>query len=498
MQFITKEYFVYLLSIYGSSIMRSVYKILIVRMLGPAQYGLWSTLSLILLLGNVLDFGLTYAFVKEASFSRGKGKLREANEIKAVVFTAMSAFALCASALLLASSFFFFKSNNAVFWLLAAIALLLLLQQTRNFVMSWFIVEKRFAILGLVALVQTFFTGMFSLVFVDRVHLIGLPLSFAVGNALFFLYVVTRFKGIFQIRVVTARLSALLKVGFPIMAIAAAYTLFFTIERVLIFRFMGKESVGYYGIASSLGGFFLLFPLSSGVFLFPRLSEQFAAQGCAQKLQNSVYRPTIILAFVASALAGIAYIFLPLAIRLFLPQFAAGTNAAKISLFGIVFFSVSIFSQKFLIVINRQLQCLYIVAGALLCKAALVFVSLKMSLGIEGVAFASVAVYCLYATSILVAAARHCRSSFSEIGRFLLKVYLPLCYLSAVMLLSRFVCSHFSFFGESLWGSLMWQSAVLAFFVLVPFSAFVKKRWSQCVALFSPSADLDASGRLSP
>ena len=60
--------------------------IIVARYLGPAKYGLWNALSLILEYSRYSDLGTKNALNREAPFYRGKGDFEKVNEIKNVVF----------------------------------------------------------------------------------------------------------------------------------------------------------------------------------------------------------------------------------------------------------------------------------------------------------------------------------------------------------------------------------------------------------------------------
>lgn len=68
-----KEAVFYLASRYSAGLFRLISKIIIARILGPKELGLWSFLAIFLIYGDLLHFGLVYALVKEGAFYKGRG-----------------------------------------------------------------------------------------------------------------------------------------------------------------------------------------------------------------------------------------------------------------------------------------------------------------------------------------------------------------------------------------------------------------------------------------
>ena len=68
--------------------------------------------------------------------------------------------------------------------------------------------------------------------------------------------------------------------------ISLSLTVLLTIDRILIFKYLGKENLGYYGIVFGLTDSMFLFPASLGTVIFPRLSERYDRSGDAKELKK--------------------------------------------------------------------------------------------------------------------------------------------------------------------------------------------------------------------
>ena len=355
----------------------------------------------------------------------------------------------------------------------------MILQQIKNYFLYYFIAEKNFKAVSELIFCLTFFIGSTTVILVTKLRFIGLPLGITLGYLLALFYIFNKYKPIFEFRINyinIKRFFSLIKIGFPIMLVVIAYTLFLTIDRVLIFKYIGKENLGYYSIVFALSGFLILFPVSFGIIIFPRLSEKYGAVGEAKGLKEFIYMPTVMLAYFMAALSGLIYLFLPTAVKIIIPQYIPGINAGRIALAGIMFLSASIFAQKFLIVINRQIQTLFIILSAIALKLVLIYIFINRHMGINGVALAGNIIYFGYSIFIIIFASYYCKISLLESMDYLIKIYLPFIYLLLILLISNYFkqASILNIGNEIMHISITF--ILFTIFVVVPFGYVIKKK----------------------
>lgn len=484
MSLIFRDSIGYLIAMYSSRLLSFICKIIIARLLGPGDYGLWSMLALILLYGNFLDLGLVYALVKQVPFYRGKGQIQEINVIRSTIFASITLIStIVGIAILTFYSIYFGKYGNNLSLTISLLSLVLILQQAKNYFLSYFVAEKNFQAVSLLIICLAFLNAILTISLVIKFSLVGLPLGLAFGYFLVLLYIFYKYRPTFKFYIDTKKLLTLLKIGFPIMLIAINYAIFFTIDRVLIFKYMGKENLGYYGIASALNGLLILFPASLGVMIFPRLSEKFGAEGEAKNLKESIYMPTIMLSYFMPILLGIIYLLLPTAVKIFIPQYLPGVNAGKIALMGIMFLSTSLFAQKFLIVINKQVHCLFIILFALLLKIVIIYIFITRQMGIEGVALAANIVYFVFSAFIIMYASYYYKNNLLESVKYLIKIYLPFVYLLLIFIgFGYFKSIPILNIGNDV-RHIYIDFITLVILVLVPFGYFIKKNLSTYLSL---------------
>jgi O-antigen/teichoic acid export membrane protein len=259
-----KDPVIYLIAIFGSRSAAFLCRIIIARILGPRDYGLWNILVLILIYGNFLHLGLLFALVKEISFCRGKEKWREVDEIRNTVFTSIIIISIIASIIIVISSIFFGKHGSYMFVIFCLIGFILILGQIKNYFLCYFIAENNFKAVSASILSLAFVLGSLTTILVIKFRFIGLPLGMALGYPLVLFYIFKKYRPSFGLSINIKRLFSLIKTGFPIMLVVIAYTFFLTIDRVLIFKYIGKENLGFYSIVLFLNSLLILFPISLG------------------------------------------------------------------------------------------------------------------------------------------------------------------------------------------------------------------------------------------
>jgi len=429
---------VFIVSLYITKALFFIYKIIIARMIGPAGYGIYSIILLFLLYAEYLHLGVANALVKQVSFFRGQGNTTEAAEIKKSAFSLMMILALTGTAIIIPIVYFIIRPEDrlpAIFYFLAPV---LILEQVWHYIVACFFADKKFTAFSETGVVSMLVSGVVILPLIARFSFVGLLSGLFLMAVFTLLYAYIRFRPLLAFKFDLARYASLLKIGFPIILIFFIFAFFFTVDKLFIFRFLGKKSLGYYGIASGLSDLLILFPLALGTWLFPGLSETYGRTGEAAHLKNSVYKSTIIISYLMSFIMVGVYLFFPFGVRMVLPQYIPGIAAARIALIGVLFLAVSIPAKNFLIATNRQMKCLPIIFSALILKSALSYYFINRQMGIEGVAIASSAVYFGYSIVIVAYAFLCYEKGFLKLLKYLGSVYLPQLVLFSLMLAALF------------------------------------------------------------
>ncbi len=474
---ILKDPIVYLISVYIGKLSSFVYMIIIARILGPAEYGLWNALLPILLYASFLDLGSIFASVKEISFYKGQKKQNEIDEIRNTTFFSVIIIATAVAITLLMVSVFFNKSDRRLSGIFSLMAVIIILNRVRSLLFSNFYADKKFKAAS-ASIILYAFSGILTIILVIKFGLIGVPLGMFTVNLLLLPYLFNRYGPYLSPRINIRRFFSLVKIGFPIMLLSMTYWVFLSIDRVLIFKYLGKLANGYYSLSSTLTGIIILFPSSFGIFIFPRISEEFGATGEIEKLKGFLNKPNIMLAYFIALLLGVLYIILPLGVKILIPQYAMGVEAARLTLIGVFFLSVSVFAQKLLVATNRQLNCFFLTLSVLFLKILLINIFINRNLGIEGVALAANISYFIYSFFILIYAFYYVRNKILKVLIYIFKIFLPLPYLLFFFLCYNYLQQTILLSTSNKILHISISCIILTIFVIMPFAFVVKKNLS--------------------
>ena len=300
----------------------SVVGALIVRyFLGPLQMGVWSLVQVILSYADYTNLGATYAVQIEIPFMRGQGKLEETEKMKNVMFS----FSFLTSLLFSLGLFVYALSarhhiSRELFYGLLIAMGLVILQQLNNILISFLRAYKNFKLAGKQMALSSFVNFVFIAVFSSFFKLYGfmwaMVLSFAFNVA--YIY----FHKPFQVRwqLDAKVLRGLIQYGFPLMALTFVGTVLLTIDKMMIAKFLGLESLGLYSIAVMTAGFISSVPNAIGIVLIPNISEKYADRENTEDLRGYLVKSNHLFSVLMPLLIGFGWFIVPLIVHLAIPS----------------------------------------------------------------------------------------------------------------------------------------------------------------------------------
>jgi O-antigen/teichoic acid export membrane protein len=419
-------------------------------LLGPAIYGLWEGIKLILGYSSCVGFGSLEGMHREIPILRGKSDEGKIESIQNISFT----FNLLATILLSFALFaitFFIKVNPQVITVLRFTALIVLVQFFRFFYDTWLKANNKFDIVSRMAVIEGIGL-MVSVVLIFFFSFLGFLIGYTFSIFISSLY--AYFKSNFQVRLKwnSKILKSIITIGFPIMIISISSSLFQTIDRVLILKFLDTKSLGLYSI-----GWLVFMPVmfifySANSVMFPRFGERFGITCKDGELKKFIVLPIKILSLLTSILIGAISIALPIAIPLFLPAYVGGITTSQILLFGLFFaYSVGMVGNFFLVTNRQYLYFLLLLTGVLI-NLVLDFFFLKLGWGIIGVAFGASISYFVFFLMMIFLAMKYCEMEKKEVLKFIGEVLSPLIY---VFLITMFITRFINFGGLTLFGGIL-------------------------------------------
>jgi O-antigen/teichoic acid export membrane protein len=181
-------------------------------------------------------------------------------------------------------------------------------------------------------------------------------------------------------------------------------------------------------LASFLSQVIGYIPGAINVVLFPRIMHTLGQSNDRQEIEKYYTAPVLLVACTMPVMIGVFYLNIDLAIIYILPKYIPAIAVLKIFILGLFFFTVWGTPRNLLIAFGKQRQTLVMVLFFLALGTTADIGVIKVGLGIEGVAMASLLIFALIALAanayVLVCLGKDRR----EIHAFLFKIYSPFIY----------------------------------------------------------------------
>lgn len=398
----------------------------VARVLGPTDYGLWNALQLITIYGTYASLGLLNALNREVPIYRGRGDEGKIAQMRNASLGAMVGL----SVLLCGGIFAYALMNRERFDpnLLVGIMFMggvVALQQLLVFFDVLFRSANDFATVGRLRLYRTLVEMALAVVLVWGLSFLGRLLA-AVATSIFLIgYSISRNS--FPIRPSwdPPEVGHLIRLGLPLVAAEILYGIFTSLDRLMIARHLDRTALGYYSVGLMAVGFLFVLPRVVWEILYPRFGERFGETGKPAALEHFIIVPLFGTATVMALLSGAVVILLPVGLAVALPGYMAGLDAARVLVCGSFFLALAggpgIFIQT---VTSRQTALLLTYGGGLSLAAAFNWLVLSLGYGILGVALATSLAYSLVATALLLHVLAHF-SRWTDCLRRLVVLYTP-------------------------------------------------------------------------
>jgi len=375
------------------------------RFLGPSDYGIWGTLGILLNYSNLAPMGSAEAVAREVPFYTARGERAHAR----VVVEQSFSFNLYAS--LLASLAIFLYANlrraslDPVFYVgLQVAAAGITLQQLYFYYRIVLRAEKRFFFQSKIDILFALVNVPTTIALVAFWGLKGLYASYVVVYVWIVGYLVWKVPIPLRLRLDRALIVDLVRIGFPVYLLGLVYTLFLSVDRMVIAKFLTSADMGYYTIAYTIIGTLGEVPMVIAQVMSPNLMSRYSRSATPAEMLPYVQTPTIAIATFFPALQVIVLIGVEWVLRYILPRFLPGLVAIEILLFGAFFIALVRGPSSFLLAMRKQIVAVWIYVICVLVAFGLNLWFVKMGWGLIGVSVATSLTYgllfALYVTYI--------------------------------------------------------------------------------------------------
>ncbi len=403
------------------------------RFLGPLQMGIWSTLQIILDYSKYSTLGVMNAVSREIPYHMGKGEEGAAEKIKNITFTFIvvtSIFiGLCFVGFVLLTRGYFTPELTYGLFFIAAI---IFLQRINNLFISLLRSYKEFSLAAkqmvLSALVNAVLVAFLTYFFKIYGFMCSVALSFVFNIVYIQLHYKFHFRWQFSLR----PLWPLIRFGFPLMIIGLLITVLRSIDKIMIVKMLGFESLGLYSIAIMIYGYAGSFSTSIAVVLFPHFQEKFGKSDRPEDLKNYLLKASKAFALSMPVIIGLIWTAAPFFAAWFLPQYISGIPAMKNLSLALFFIALTQPYQDFLITTKKHFFLFPLLSLSSLLAFLLDYAVIRLGYGITGVAYMTAMVFMINFITTYLLSARYIADRKTIIV-YLLKFFACFAYLILIL-----------------------------------------------------------------
>ncbi len=360
------------------------------KALGPAEFGVWVTLLLIVTYSPIVSLGAVEALVKKVPYFRGRNETERLREIESSVLGSMIL-------------------SVGVILTLAPLSLLVLPRTAINIspyiAMMWvvtigigyfsayfyhrFCAYENFKMSGAIDACRS----ILSLLLVGGLGWVW-GLNGAVAGYFFQEVGVLGLAAFSSIRAygapgVSFRKDLMvdaIRIGFPITLLMWVLGLTFGVDRIVLGGMLGKVAVGYYGLGFSVAGVLVLIPTVVGRVLYPKVNRQFGENPAPELMRRVVVAPALAVGTLTVNMQALLLAGSPILYCVMLPKYQPGLVTGQILILGSFFLSLMKNGANYLIATNRERIFLKYIGATLVFNVLFDVVLVRAGFQTEGVA----------------------------------------------------------------------------------------------------------------
>lgn len=400
------------------------------RLLGPAPYGAWSALLLLFDYGACAPLG-TYQGLDRAvparivdSDSRLLERVKRSGLFNVLVLSLLYG-AICVA--------YFARSSGQIrtAWGLSGIVLTLACVVMTNVSLYHLTLMRSHGNIGAVSawfLLQSVIGVVLGLALIPALGMWGLLWGWLAGTLVATVVVMWRGHGVVPLNPVPSRESLhLLAVGFPMFMYGLSSFLMRSLDRVIILRFLGTQSLGLYALAVSAVTFLLTLPDAVAYVLYPQLVQRYRqANDDPAAIRDLIERAVRVIAVGTPALCAIAYLGADDVVEWVLPRFREGVPALRILCFSAAGLALANLASIVLMTTGRQLLLVPVAFGMSVFGVVLDLVAIRLGQGIRGVAWATFVTFVLNSAVLMTLAESALGRGFGRRLGLLARAFVPL------------------------------------------------------------------------
>jgi O-antigen/teichoic acid export membrane protein len=341
--------------------------IFILKYLSVSSFGIYSAIFLALNYSRYAFLIPYSASFKKIPYLRGLGKNeKEIQKIRENTFGSTFYIMLIISTITFISSFFV-QFNQEIINGIRLLSVLIILQHFNFFYMNFLRIDKKFNFVGIFETILIVLRFILILFFIKPFGLNGILFSYIISYGLTTIYAFIRhdYKFNFNISTFNIQTWKLFKFGFLTAMVGIITNLIFSIDKLIIAKYLNSIELGYYAFAFFIIELITFIPNTIAVVLFPRIIEKYGQILNKSKLLNYYLIPIKIIAYFVPLLIAGMFIYVGFLSNLIFPKYIPALPVISYLLFVSFFISLRPILSVFFITINKE-KCLLYVRGILL------------------------------------------------------------------------------------------------------------------------------------
>lgn len=167
--------------------------------------------------------------------------------------------------------------------------------------------------------------------------------------------------------------KTLLKVGIPIYAVGQVRPLWSTIQNNILFSVGGALQYGYYALVNIINGAIGVIPSAFSQVVYPRMAIQLGKGQTKKEILTQVKKPTIFQFSLLFVIAIIGAVVLPYIIPIILPKYSNGIAAAQWAFFIPVVQSLGLVNNYYNVIKKQKYYLISLLIGAVIGLSYVLF-----------------------------------------------------------------------------------------------------------------------------
>ncbi len=325
------------------------------KLLGPADFGLYSAIFLFFSYGNYSNLGVIDGLSRIVPYELGAGRESKAREFLGSGFWGLN---LITSAFLISVIVYSFISpfetivENKTAVILTAIAVLL--NQNFTYALLYYRVKHNFKKAYIFQLIQALLDLTFSILLLFKFRTVGIFLGMTFS---FLLVCFLSLKGVLrEINLIInwKLLRKILGVGFQILLIGFTYGFLMSIDKFSVANLFEKSKMGFYSVAVGFGVIPYFASVTVGQFIGQRMIEEFGRSKLKGNLKIFLDESLLVIAFITPLISMLTIALAEPFITIFLPKYVESLRYIDKLSIAYYFLSLGAILGTFLIAVNQQ------------------------------------------------------------------------------------------------------------------------------------------------